>query len=150
MIQELKDRTRFQDKSLTKCYPKFKSLIDELREHSLSDTMVSFINQQVDIINRNHDENELKKQVRKSQYAIIKKLEKELKIVPKGYYRSQWLALGMTIFGIPIGMAFGAAIDNIAMFGIGLPIGMAIGIAVGSQKDDQAAKNGRQLKFQYG
>jgi zinc transporter ZupT len=147
MIQELKERTRFQNKGLNRCYPRFKELIDELRERSLSDTMVSFINQRLDIINRNHDEKELKKEVRKAQYTIIKKLEKEHKIVPKGYYQSMWLALGMTVFGVPMGMAFGAAIGNIAMFGIGLPIGMAIGIAIGSQKDAEAAKNGRQLKF---
>lgn len=147
MIQPLKDRTRFQNKSLAKCYPKFKELIDELRERSLSDTMVGFINQHLEVINRSHDEKGLKKEVRKAQYAIIKKLEKDHKIVPKGFYQSMWLALGMTVFGVPMGMAFGAAIGNIAMFGIGLPIGMAIGIAVGSQKDTQAAKEGRQLKF---
>jgi hypothetical protein len=147
MIQELKNRTRFQNKALNRCYPRFKELIDELRTRSLSEEMVGFINQRVDIVNRNHDEKELKKEVRKAQYAIIKKLEKDHKIVPKGYYQTLWLALGMSIFGVPMGMAFGAAIGNIAMFGIGIPIGMAIGIAVGSQKDAAAAKNGLQLKF---
>jgi len=147
MIKELKNRTRFNNKSLAKCYPLFKELIDELRERSLSDTMVSFINQQIDLINRNQGEKELKKQVRKSKHAITRKLEKEHKIVPKGYYRTIWMAIGMSAFGIPFGTAFGAAIGNMAMLGMGIPIGMAIGIAIGSQKDAQAAKNGRQLNF---
>ena len=147
MIHELKDRTRFNNKSLAKCYPNFKSLIDELRTRSLSDNVVSFINKQVDIINRNHDEKGLKKQVRKSQYHIIKMLEKEHKIVPKGYYRNLWLALGMSVFGLPIGVAFGAALGNMAFMAMFMPVGMVIGMAIGSQKDTEAAKNGRQLNF---
>ena len=35
MIQELKDRTRFQSKALARSYPRFKELIDELRERIL-------------------------------------------------------------------------------------------------------------------
>lgn len=150
MIQHLKDRRRFNNKSLAKSYPLFKELIDELRERSLSDSMVSFINQQIDLINRNQGEKELKKQVRKSKHAIARKLEKEHKIVPKGYYKQLWMALGMSAFGIPMGAAFGAAIGNMAMLGMGIPIGMAFGIAVGSQKDAQAAKEGRQLNFVWG
>ena len=57
------------------------------------------------------------------------------------------MALGMSAFGIPMGVAFGAATDNMGLIGIGIPIGMSIGIAVGAQKDAQAAKNGLQLKF---
>lgn len=147
MIQPLKDRTRFQSKVLTRYYTRFKSLIDELRERTLSDTTVNFINEQIEVINRNHDEMELKKLVRKAQCAIIKKLQKDHKIVPKGYYTTMWMALGMSAFGIPMGAAFGAATDNMGLLGIGIPIGMSLGIAIGAQKDAQAAKNGLQLKF---
>lgn len=148
MILELKNRTRFTNNRLAKCYPKFGDLISELKTKSLNDTMTSFINSQIELINRNQDEKSLLKQVRSSQHKIIKKLEKEHKIVPKNYYRNLWMVLGMSAFGIPLGAAFGASISNMAFLGAGMPIGMAIGIAVGTQKDQEAAKNGRQLNFQ--
>lgn len=150
MIQELKSRTRFQNPKLTKCYQKLETLLEELRTRSLSDTVVGFINQQVQLINQNHDEKALKKQVNKSLRQIIKLLEKEHKIVPKGHYRSVWMAVGMSAFGIPIGVAFGAALSNMAFMAMFMPIGMVIGIAIGTQKDTEAAKNGRQLDFQWG
>lgn len=150
MIKELKSRPRFQNEKVSKCYTKFTSLIHELRGRSLSNNTLDTINQQIDLINGKHEEKALKKQVRKSQHAIITKLEKEHKIVPKNYYRTTWMAIGMSAFGIPMGAAFGAAIGNMAMLGMGIPIGMAVGIAVGSQKDAQAAKNGRQLNFVWG
>jgi hypothetical protein len=150
MIQELKSRTRFDNSKLTKCYAKFSELIDELRGKELSQNVIDQINQELNIINRNHDEKELKKLVRKSQYKIVKLLEKEHKIVPKGYYRNTWMAIGMSAFGIPMGVAFGAALDNMAFMAMFMPVGMMIGIAIGSQKDAEAAKKGLQLNFQWG
>ncbi|MBT8322649.1 MAG: hypothetical protein KJO94_04145, partial [Eudoraea sp.] len=73
-----------------------------------------------------------------------------LKIVTKNYYRNLWLALGMTVFGIPLGVAFGAAQDNMAFLGVGIPIGMAIGIGVGTAMDEQAKKKGKQLDIDLG
>jgi hypothetical protein len=150
MIQELKSRTNFQNPKLTKCYAKFAALIDELRNRELSENVVNQINTELTLINQSHDEKELKKLVYKKQYKIIKLIEKEHKIVPKGYYRNLWLALGMSAFGVPLGVAFGAALGNMAFLGMGLPIGMVIGIAIGTQKDNEAAKNGKQLNFQWG
>lgn len=90
---------------------------------------------------------QLIKQIKAAQAAILKTLEQELKIVSKNHYQMQWLALGMAVFGIPMGVAFGAALGNMGLLGIGLPIGMAIGIAVGSSKDKQAQDEGRQLDW---
>ncbi|MAM30687.1 MAG: hypothetical protein CMC13_16865 [Flavobacteriaceae bacterium] len=88
-----------------------------------------------------------KKQLLKSRTKILRILEKELKLVPKNYYRNLWLALGMSVFGIPMGAAFGVALDSMAFLGIGLPIGMVIGMAVGSEMDKKAAKENRQLNI---
>ncbi|MBT8222071.1 MAG: hypothetical protein KJN96_02760 [Eudoraea sp.] len=60
------------------------------------------------------------------------------------------MALGMAVFGVPMGVAFGAALDNMAFLGIGIPIGMAIGIAIGTAMDEQAKKEGRQLDIDLG
>ena len=78
----------------------------------------------------------------------MKKLEKEHKLVPKNYYRNLWLPLGMSAFGLPIGVAFGLLVDNIALLSIGLPIGLAIGVALGISLDQKAAKAGKQLDFE--
>jgi hypothetical protein len=51
----------------------------------------------------------------------------------------------MAGFGIPIGVAFGASLGNMAFLGIGLPIGLATGIAVGSGMDKKAFEEGRRL-----
>ncbi|PZX59572.1 hypothetical protein LV84_00780 [Algoriphagus ratkowskyi] len=90
---------------------------------------------------------ELLKQFKSAQAAIIKLLEQELKLVPQNHYQLQWLVLGMAAFGIPIGIAFGLALGNLAFLGIGLPIGMGIGIAVGTAKDKKAKDEGRQLDW---
>ena len=78
----------------------------------------------------------------------MKQLEKELKWVTKNHYRTMWMMLGMTTFGLPLGVAFGAALGNMAFLGIGLPIGMAIGIGVGISMDQKAANEGRQLELE--
>ena len=68
-----------------------------------------------------------------------------MKLVPKFYYRNLWMVLGMSAFGIPLGVAFSMSIKNMAFIGIGLPIGMAIGMIVGTNMDKKAFDEGRQL-----
>ncbi|PHN04033.1 hypothetical protein CRP01_24435 [Flavilitoribacter nigricans DSM 23189 = NBRC 102662] len=88
---------------------------------------------------------DLKRKIRAVRTSILKIVEKELKLVPRNYYRNQWMALGMSVFGIPLGVVFGSALGNLAFLGIGLPIGMSIGLAVGTNMDQKAQKEGRQL-----
>jgi hypothetical protein len=91
---------------------------------------------------------QLIKQIKTAQAAILKILEQELKIVSKNHFQHQWLAIGMAVFGLPMGVVFGLTLGNIALLGIGLPIGMAIGIAVGTAKDKEALEAGKQLEWQ--
>ena len=72
-------------------------------------------------------------------------IEKEHKLVTKNHYRNTWLANGMTVFGLPIGVVFGTSLDNMGFLGIGLPLGMAIGMAVGNSMDEKAFESGKQL-----
>jgi hypothetical protein len=90
---------------------------------------------------------ELIKAIKAGQSIFIKLLEKELKIVPQNHYQMQWMVLGMSVFGLLLGVAFGAAMGNMGLLGIGLPIGMAIGIAVGKGMDTKAKNEGRQLDW---
>jgi hypothetical protein len=58
------------------------------------------------------------------------------------------MILGIAVFGIPIGVIFGASLDNMAYLAIGLPIGLVIGIGVGAVMDQKALKEGRQLDIE--
>ena len=134
---------------LKETYLQFEKLLIELRKKELPDGLVVSINKDIEDLNSiSSSGDELKKIVRKKQTRIIKLLEKELKLVPKNYYRNLWLAVGMAAFGIPIGVAFGASLGNMGLLGIGLPIGLAIGIAVGTGMDKKAFEEGRQIDLE--
>ena len=146
-IKELKKRPSMdQNKKLISAYAQFDQLLTELKKKELPEEIVKSINNGIDQINSvSESENELRKQIRKTQSGILKLIEKELKLVTKNHYRNTWLALGMAAFGIPLGVAFGTSSGNMGLIGIGLPIGMVIGMAVGSDLDKKAVKSGRQL-----
>ncbi len=71
--------------------------------------------------------------------------KKEYNLLPPRYYQNQWMAIGMTAFGLPFGLMFALTLDNMAFLGIGLPIGMSLGIAIGAEKDKKAKAQGLQL-----
>ena len=134
---------------LEETYLQFEKLLIELRKKELPDGIVVSINKDIEDLNSiSSSGDDLRQIVRKKQTRIIKLLEKELKLVPKNYYRNLWLAVGMAAFGIPIGVAFGASLGNMAFLAIGLPIGMAIGIAVGTGMDKKAFEEGRQIDLE--
>jgi hypothetical protein len=127
----------------------FEKLLTELRKKELPDGLVMAINREIEALNTTTDsENERRKSIRKIQTRLIKLLEKEVKLVPRNFYRNLWLTLGMAAFGIPIGAAFGASLGNMAFLGVGLPIGMAVGMAHGTNLDKKALAEGRQLDIE--
>lgn len=78
---------------------------------------------------------------------FLSAVQKQFGYVPEKYHQNQWMAIGMAAFGMPFGILFGFALDNMAFLGIGLPIGMPIGMAIGMQKDKQAKEQGLQLQI---
>jgi hypothetical protein len=127
-------------------YDQLQQLLNELEKKKISSETAEKVNRETALINSTDlREKDLHKMLKQKQNDIIKLLEKEHKIVPKNYYRNLWLAVGMGAFGLPIGVAFGLLIHNIALLSIGLPIGMAIGVVVGSSLDKKAEAEGRQL-----
>lgn len=145
------ERSDFSNPKLEKRYRRFQELIKEIQQRDLPEGTATGVNNKIEALNlvRDMDHN-LSVKLRKTQSSIVNILLKEVKIVPKNYYRNLWLSLGMAVFGVPMGVAFGAALDNMAFLGIGIPIGMAIGIAVGTALDEQAKKEERQLKLDLG
>lgn len=141
--------THFSNSRNQKLYNNYQRLIELLKEKELKIESIQFVNDLTECLISSRDgENKLARQIRTNQQKIYKHLEKEYKIVPKNYYRNQWMLLGMTIFGVPFGMMFGFAIDNFGLFGIGLPIGMSIGMAIGFQKDNDAKNKNLQLDIE--
>lgn len=124
-------------------------LLNALESKELSMETQDFIDQEVDQLNSilTIDQNFIKV-IKSKESNIIKLVEKKHKIVPKNYYKKLWMVLGMSAFGIPMGVAFGLSIGNLGMLGIGLPIGMGIGVAAGTVMDNKAFKEGRQLDFE--
>jgi len=130
-------------------YTEFVKLMDELRKRDLAPEHVNPINQRIAFLNSFTGSNQaLLKQVRDAELRILKLIEKELNLVPKNSYRTRWMVIGMSAFGVPLGMAFGAALGNMAFLAIGIPIGMSIGIAIGTGMDKKAFAEGRQIDIE--
>jgi hypothetical protein len=146
-INELKKRDGIDsNKKLTDLYVQFGKLLSELRKRELPDEVVHAINTNIELIDpASGTEEELRKQLRKTQSDILRLIEKELKLVPKNHYRNIWMALGIAAFGVPIGVGFGASLGNMAFMGIGIAMGIPIGLAIGTGLDKKAAEEGRQL-----
>ena len=124
---------------LKEAYIEFEKFLFELRKKDLPDGLMLSINKDIEELNASSS---LGDELRK----IIKKIQtKNIKLVPRNYYRKLWTALGMTTFGIPLGVAFGVIFGNMAFIGLGMPIGLAVGLAVGSRMDKKAFDEGRQL-----
>jgi len=150
IIIELKEREGISENvKLARIYTQFQELLKELRKRELPEKIIDVVNQKIEGLNSIIlTGNELGKLVKQKQTEIIKLLEKELKIVPKNHYRNLWLVLGMSVFGLPIGVVYGVILNNMGMLAIGLPIGMAIGIGLGAVLDKKAVKEGRQLEME--
>lgn len=110
----------------------FQALLNALRDKDLPDPVTKVINLKIDILNAMPGiGNKFRKGLSGAQYKILKYLEKELKLVPKNHYQKTWMAMGMVVLGIPIGVAMGTSIGNMGLMGAGIAVGLAIGIAVG-------------------
>lgn len=131
---------------LINAHTQLNDLLSEIRKKDLGEDMINRINQELGKISFDADKpSKSKGSIKKAENQLIKLVEKEAKLVPKNYYRNLWMALGMSAFGIPLGVAFGLSIGNLAMMAVGIPIGFGIGIAVGSNLDQKAFDEGRQL-----
>jgi len=127
----------------------FNGLIKLLNDKILPLNIVENINADITELNSSQVVgNALSHLIKKKQKKIIRLTEKELKIVPKNYYRNLWMVLGMSTFGIPLGVVLGLSLGNIGLLAIGLPIGMAAGMLLGSKLDKKALDSGKQLDIE--
>ena len=130
-------------------FQNFLELLLALGERDLPQAVTEALNLKIDALNQfEGTEKEYRKALVNTEYKILKFLEKEHKIVPKNHYQKTWLALGMAVFGVPIGVAMGTALGNMGFMGVGIGMGLAIGVAVGAGMDKKARDEGRQLDFE--
>jgi hypothetical protein len=149
-LKELKNRPELnQNQKLYEAYIQFDKLLKALITKELSNATAEIINDDIDKVNSVQESDKaLRKVLKYAQSNIINLIEKQHKLVTKNHYRKTWLALGMAVFGIPLGVAFGVSLGNMALLGIGLPIGMVIGMAVGTAMDKKAFEEGRQIDLE--
>lgn len=137
------------DEKLIKIHAQFQQLIVQLRAKELTVDSIQIINDNVSSINKSAlTGSKLQVLIKKHQTVILKHIEKEYKLTTKNHYRNLWMLFGFTAFGLPIGVSFGLALDNIGLMGVGLPFGMVIGFFVGMQLDKRALRDGNQLDLE--
>jgi len=140
-----------QNPKQLKVHQVFMKLLSELRSREIPEEIIDLINASIDQLNAIEcSDSKYVLQIRSEQNKILQLIEKELKLVTKSHYQNLWTALGMCVFGLPIGVLFSQSLDNMAFIGMGLPIGLVIGIALGQEKDKKAKENGLQLDLEVG
>ena len=136
-------------KSLNKEYQLLEELIAELQARELPPEVV--VNMNIEISRLNvvaNDHGKLYFYVKLVKKKLLKTLVKELELVPKNYYRNFWLAIGMSVIGIPFGAIFSMLWDNYSYISYGMLIGMVLGLAIGTELDKKALENNRQLDLE--
>lgn len=124
------------------------NLINHLNNREIPETLMEKIDEKIAFLNGLQEASPgYIKNLKLVKQEILKWLKKELELVPEKYYTNYWTTLGMTVFGLPIGVVFFASTNNAAFIGIGLPIGLAIGSAHGASLDKKAKAENRVLKM---
>ena len=123
-------------------------LLKDLRDRELSEATGVLLNKKITEVNNSLETGHLNpKPLNTAKTSILKYLEKEHGLVPKNYYTTLWIPLGMSAFGLPIGAAISIITGNVAFIAIGLPIGIGIGSLYGASLDKKAEREGRVLNF---
>ncbi|WP_196888558.1 hypothetical protein [Aureivirga sp. CE67] len=146
-IEEIQPKENaLKDPKVSKLFEQLNSIFKLLEERNLPQETVDFINKEVEKINNTEDDMyKFRKQMLSSQLVILNTIQKKFKLVTKNYYKNLWMVLGLSAFGIPLGLVFSYSLDNLAFIGIGMPIGMVLGIVVGTMMDKKAIEQNRVL-----
>lgn len=148
-IGKLAEKTSFVSEKQRIAYQQFEELIAALESFDLEQTTIVQINQELQAFNTGIDNDvHFNKLYRTHFRRIVKLLVDKERLTHVGYFRVLWTSLGMSTFGIPIGVLLGVLLGNMAFLAIGLPIGTGIGMLVGKSLDDKAARENRQIPVQ--
>jgi hypothetical protein len=149
LLKERNDLKSNIDPKASQFYGKFTELVNTIRSKNLPQNSMEWLDQEIEDLNKLADNDlNLVRIILKKKNRVLKLVQQKHQLVPKNYYKKLWLILGMSAFGIPMGVAFGISIGNLGLLGIGIPIGLALGIGVGINLDNKAEKEGKQLDFE--
>lgn len=142
MIEKLKTRAELsQNKKYSKASSKMKDLIVALNKKEIPDEYISIINDDIKNLNSFFGTNkQLINLTKKTASKILKFVDTKLKLVSKHHYRNIGLIMGM-LFG-PI---LTLPINNLGYSGLGMLLGIVVGIAIGTNLDNKAKKEDKQL-----
>lgn len=131
-------------------YDKLRALVAELERRGLPEEPARAVSREVETLNGHEGtEKAFARQLQKAWNAVLKVVREGPGWVPRNYHRNTWMALGLAVFGVPLGVTFGLSLGSMAFLGIGFPIGLAIGLALGAGLDQKAAEQGKQLDVDY-
>ena len=147
-INELRPRNDLNSSSTIRTYDRFAELLKDLRVRDLSPGTIKYINEELEELNNStFQHTQFKKLIKNKEQRILEMTRKQENLFPSNYFQNHWMALGMVVIGLPLGLSFGLALGNIAFLGIGLPIGLAIGMSLGTEKDKKVKEENRQLNY---
>ena len=150
-IEKLERRKGLEgNRKLTNAYDKMQRLIEALSKKEMPSDELSFIDARIKLINSfPGSEKELTKTLKNTYAHILKFIEEKFKFVAKYHYRNRWM-----VFGMLAGVVFSSVFSGFEFMGIGsssgigLSMGMLIGIVIGTNLDQQAEKEGKQLNLE--
>lgn len=148
-LNEIAELPEDAGNKINKKYQKLKQLIAELNNRKLTTETVTDIN---DIIQQYNNHSQKTKSLSgllgRTRILILKVVEKRMKLFPKNAMMTRWMAIGMAIFGVPMGVVYGLVLDNMAFMGVGISIGLSLGVGIGISLDKKIKKEGRQLNVE--
>ena len=131
-----KEQKRFQLDLLARLTRRVAEFYDECGECQLfQQEITAYVNELGNMVHL--VDNTRRKQYGKRLKQMVRHLQGQHKLVPKGHYVGIW-----TSIGAGIGVALGAVMGNV---GPGMPIGIGIGVAIGMMLDAKAKKEGRVI-----
>ncbi len=146
MFTALKKLDQTDNKKVNNAYQKMAKLIAALEKKEVPEAVVDEVNVKIANLNAfSGSEKEFARALDRAYNDLLRLVQEVCNWVPQDYHRNQWMALGISVFGIPLGIALGLALDNMAFMAAFLPLGMAMGMGVGSSMDKKAAEEGRVL-----
>lgn len=143
------ERRQTAGRKLTKAYNKLECLLAEIDKKDVPSSFYEEINQKIERLNHFEGEEKwLVKEINSLYSKLLKQLEKRFGIITKNHHQNNWMALGLAVFGLPIGVVISTMTDTPAFMGIGLPIGLSMGMVFGMLKDRKAKMQNKQIDIE--
>ncbi|GLB53499.1 hypothetical protein NBRC110019_25400 [Neptunitalea chrysea] len=145
MATILKRRVTNND-NVIKCYDKLDTLLTSINEKEIPEKLQNVFNKKITTINNfSGDDKKFIKIMNTSYVEIVQLLKTELKMVPKNYYMTIGISLGIAASSLLIGIITYKASSNPLGIALGVPFGLIIGMVIGMYFDKKVKAKNRQL-----